>query len=114
VAVGLDMPVSVGGLADRRVPKLLLHPPEVRAVRWTALYVTGSMILHVPIRLSVLGLCRKWNLHSSESLRRAHGRASANKAPTCVQAVRKPSTAAKSCWLTSVCCGSSSGLSLCA
>jgi hypothetical protein len=32
VAAGLDMPVGVRGLADARVPELLLHPPQVRAV----------------------------------------------------------------------------------
>lgn len=32
MAVGLDTFVSVGGLADARVPELLLDPPQIRAV----------------------------------------------------------------------------------
>ena len=31
-AVGLDMPVGVGGLADARVAELLLDPTQIRAV----------------------------------------------------------------------------------
>jgi hypothetical protein len=31
VALRLDVPVGVGGLADTGVPKLTLHPPDVRA-----------------------------------------------------------------------------------
>jgi len=57
-----------------------------------------------------LGSLREWSLYSFELVPGAHGRASATRAPTCVQAVRKPSVAAKSFGLTTVCCGRSSGL----